>query len=167
MINVAKKQIVEKILKDCVGSEALFFVNFKGVSVLLERTLRSDLKKNNAFMRVAKVRLVKIALKEFGMPEDSWSSLDEVVDEQLAVVFAKSNSHVVAKSLLGFQRKILDTDKFVVGGIYKLALCSVSTVRAWSKLPVDKNLIIQRLAFSLSYPLSSLARVLSEVSNKI
>lgn len=165
MIKVSKKQIVENLVSAGQASEVMFFLNFKEVPVSLERGLRLNLKKRGALMKVAKVRLVKIALKQFGLPESEWSEMDQIVDEQLAVVFSPKESQLVAKELCDFQKKILEKDGFVVGGLHKLALCSVDKVVAWSKLPA-KDMIIQRLAFSLSYPLVALAKVLQEVANK-
>lgn len=165
MVNIAKKQIVKDLLKNCEESESILFVNFKGLSVLLERELRSSLKKNNSFMKVAKVRLVKIALRSFGVPESSWPEMDSMVDEQLAVVFVKQDSQIVARELFAFQKKSLDGE-FVVGGVYNKGLCAPVIVKAWSRYPVSKDMIVQRLAATLISPLSALARILAAVSNK-
>jgi large subunit ribosomal protein L10 len=160
----AKKAVVEQVRKDCAASEMIFFVDFKGVSVAAERSLRVDLRTKFASMRVAKARLIKIALRDLGAVEAN-PVLEKMVGGQVALVFAGKDSQFVAKSLIGFQKKT-GRDVFVTGGLYGTALYDGKKVFDLARIP-SKQDVIQRLAFVISSPLTCLARAIKEVAEKI
>ncbi len=159
-----KKIAVQQVLAHCQESEAIFFLDIKGVSVAAERQLRVALRKESSLMRTVKARLARIALREFGINDSEKINLQDVASGQLSVVFSKVDSQNVAKALCGYQKK-LEKDVFVLGGIYKQNILSSSEVVAISKYPA-KPVGLQRLAFALNYPLVALAKVLKEVAEK-
>jgi len=163
MSTIAKKTVVQEVKDNCSSSEMIFFIDFKGVAVAAERTLRRDLHAKSAFMKVAKARLVKIALRDLGAIETN-PVLEKLVGGQVAVVFAKQESQFVAKSLADFQRKS-GREVFVMGGLYKDRVYDKANVFGIAKLP-SKQMLIQKLAFTINAPLTSLARVIKEVAEK-
>jgi large subunit ribosomal protein L10 len=164
MSTVAKRTVVQEVKDLCLSNEMVFFVDFKGVSVAAERALRKELRIKEASMRVAKARLIKIALKDLGSVESN-PVLNDLIGGQIALVFSKLESQFVAKSLTDFQRKF-GRAVFVVGGLYKDVLFDKAKVVGLSKLP-SRQVIIQRLANILTAPLTTVARAIKEVSEKI
>lgn len=164
MINPAKKKVVSSVVEQCSGKEMIFFVDFKGVTVAAERSLRVDLRTRGAKMKVAKARLVKIALKELGILEQV-PSLQDFVKGQLALIISAEESQSVAKVLVDFQRKT-GRDVFVAGGLYNNSFYDVAKVVGLAKIP-SKQAVIQRLVCAINYPLTALARSINEVATKI
>ncbi len=163
-INPAKKKVVSTVVDKCSGKEMIFFVDFKGVTVSAERKLRVDLRSRGATMKVAKARLVKLALKELGIM-DKVESLEGFVKGQLALVVSAQESQTVAKVLVDFQRHS-GRDVFVTGGLFNNNFYDVAKVVGLAKIP-SKQAVIQRLACAINYPLTALARSISEVANKL
>lgn len=159
-----KKDIVQSVIGNCSGSEAIFFLDIKNVAVAAERQLRSALRKDAAVMKVVKARLARIALRESGVSEDTVSSLDKVVSGQVALVFSKQDAQNVAKTICSYQR-VFEKDSFVLGGVYKHKVLEIGQVVNISRYPA-KPVGLQRLAFALNYPIVGLAKVLKEVADK-
>ena len=164
MSTAAKKAVVEQVRKGCAASEMIFFVDFKGVAVSAERSLRVDLRTKFASMRVAKARLIKIALRDLGAV-GVHPVLEKMVGGQVALVFSEKDSQFVAKSLVNFQKK-MGQSSFVTGGLYGNALYDSAGVLDLARVP-SKQDAIQKLAFVLSAPLTCLARTIKEVAKKI
>ncbi len=161
MSTIAKKAVVEGLRSVYSSSEMLFFIDFKNIPVASERKLRIDLRSKFANLKVAKARLIKLALRDLGVLDQA-EGLESLMRGQIGVVFSKVDSQLVAKSLISFQR---DTGKdvFVTGGLYKGSLYNFAKVVELSKLQT-KQVLLQRLAFALSYPVTSVARVVKEVA---
>jgi large subunit ribosomal protein L10 len=160
----AKRAVVEQVKKGYSSSEMIFFVDFKGVPVAAERSLRVDLRTKSASMRVAKARLIKIALRDLGAVEVN-PILEQLVGGQVALIFSEKDSQFVAKSLVDFQRKT-GRDVFVTGGLYQKSLYDNPKIFDLARFPA-KQVLIQRLAFAISSPLVCLARAIKEVAEKI
>ena len=164
MSTPAKRTIVEQVKGGCRTSEMIFFIDFKGVSVAAERGLRVGLRGKAATMKVAKARLIKIALRDLGVIEVN-PVLEKMVGGQVALIFATKDSQLVAKSLLDFQKQ-LGRDGFVTAGLYQNALYDNVKVVDLAKIPT-KQVLLQKLAFVLGSPLTYLARSIKEVAAKV
>lgn len=163
MSTIAKKAIVEEVTKSLSANEMVFFVDFTGVSVAAERLLRRELRDKSARLKVAKARLIKIALNSLGLMDEN-PELNSLVGGQVAMVFSPSESQVVAKSLFLFQKQ-LGLDAFVSGGLYKNSICDKAKVKGFAKLPT-KLALVQTLAFVLNYPVTLFAMAVKEVAGK-
>lgn len=161
MSTVVKRAVVEGLRDSYSASEMVFFIDFKNVPVAAERRLRVDLRSKSATLKVAKARLIKIALRDLGVVEKA-PQLEQLITGQIGVIFAKKDSQLVAKSLISFQRDS-GKDVFVTGGLYNESLFDVSRIVDLSKLPA-KQVLLQRLAFVLSFPVTSVARVIKVVA---
>lgn len=95
-----KAVIIDSIRNDFSNSEASFVVGYKGMTVKQLQTLRKELRAAQSSMKVAKGRLVKIAVKEL----DGVDALTPYLKEQIGVVFAKNQPSGVAKVLYNFAK---------------------------------------------------------------
>lgn len=95
-----KKELVDS-LKNCFReSTASFLINYKGLSVPQMQSLRSDLRKEEASLKVSKARLMKRALQD----EQSGGMLMPLLKDQIALVFASKEAPAVAKILREFAK---------------------------------------------------------------
>ncbi len=65
-----KSEAIEEIAAQIQGSEAIFAVDYRGITVAQAAELRSKLRENDASFRVVKNRLTKLAADKAG--EEGW-----------------------------------------------------------------------------------------------
>ena len=159
----SKKIAVASLVSEVEASEAVFFVNVAGISVAEERQLRGALRKVGSRLKVAKISLFDFAAKE-ALSESIAADALSKINGQLALVFSKEESQLAAKELCSFQRTI--EKDLVLGAVYnKGAVWTNKEIADVSKI-ASKEVVIQRMLYSLSYPVTALALALKEVAAK-
>lgn len=162
MITKQKKSEIVKKLKDKLGASGFIaFLNFHGLSVAKGMELRRALKKAGADYLVSKKTLLGVAAKEAGLEVSR-----EKLEGEIGAVFAKGEDEALAssKEVAIFARKNRDMLK-IIGGFWQKAWIGADEIKRLAAIPTREVLLTQ-LAFMLSQPVASLARVLSELSKK-
>ena len=104
-----KEQILSEIEAELAGAKAIVFADYRGTTVKKITELRSSMRKENVYTKVAKITLIKHALAKLGVDTSamdfkapvamSVSKGDEVAPARILSAFAKENKNV--KILMG------------------------------------------------------------------
>ena len=163
MITRKQKEETVKKLKDKLGSSSFIaFLNFHGLSVAKASELRRALKKVGADYMVAKKTLLGVAAKDIGLEIDR-----KKLDGEVGVAVGGESEDTMlasAKEIAIFARKNKDILK-IIGGLWNKAWVDDMEVKRLAAIP-SREILLTQLAFMLSQPVASLARVLVEVNKK-
>jgi len=150
-----KENTVESLEQKFAQSQAAFFVNCQRMTVLQMEELRGILNGKNSELKVAKNRLVKLALK--GMPGSE--TLSPMLKGQSAVVFAQKDFTAVAKVLFDFSKdnEVLE----IFAGCGESQIFDKSAVAKLAKLP-SREVLLAQLCCVMNAPVSSFVNVLRQ-----
>ena len=95
-----KAAAVEEIAQRLGEAEAIFAVDYRGISVTEAAELRSSLREADATFRVVKNRLAKRAAEQAGTNE-----LQDLLDGPIALTFVKGDAVIAAKAIATFARQ--------------------------------------------------------------
>jgi len=95
-----KAAAVEEIAQRLGEAEAIFAVDYRGISVTEAAELRSSLGEADATFRVVKNRLAKRAAEQAGTNE-----LQDLLDGPIALTFVKGDAVIAAKAIATFARQ--------------------------------------------------------------
>jgi large subunit ribosomal protein L10 len=95
-----KAAAVDEIAERLGEADAIFAVDYRGISVPEAAELRANLREADATFRVVKNRLAKRAAEKAGTTE-----LDELLDGPIALAFVKGDAVVAAKAIATFARQ--------------------------------------------------------------
>ncbi|HYQ11933.1 MAG TPA: 50S ribosomal protein L10 [Solirubrobacterales bacterium] len=95
-----KAAAVEEIAQRLGEAEAIFAVDYRGISVTEAAELRSSLREADATFRVVKNRLAKRAAEQAGTNE-----LQDLLDGPIALTFIKGDAVIAAKAIATFARQ--------------------------------------------------------------
>lgn len=154
-----KTQLVESLKRDFNESNALFWVNYQGLSVNQLQTLRAGLRKEHGKLKIAKVRIVKRALGELSDTQD----LVPQIKDQLGVVVSKGEANAVAKVLYDFSKK--NEALQIVVGRFENKILDKDGIKFLATLP-SREVLLSRLCATLLGPVTKLAVVLKLASEK-
>jgi len=168
MDRLEKKSLVEELNQELSNAAAVIVTEYKGLSVDEMSELRANARQAGAKIKVAKNRLVKIALggteyeqiAETFKGQTAFSYGDDPVAAAKAVVkFAKDNEKLV---ILG---GAFGSDKLDVNGVKNLAsMPSLDELRA--KIIAMVTTPAQRIATIAQAPAGQLARVMQAKADK-
>ena len=156
-MNRQQKEAVITDLKSLFSeSNAAFVVNYKGLSVAQVKKLRRSLREGDALMRVAKARLMKIAVDGI----DGADEFKNKFQNQVGLVFANGEVPVVAKQLVEFSKE--NESLSIVSGFFESSVLTEQQISVLASLPSREELIA-RLAGTLNAPIVGLARVMQTI----
>jgi large subunit ribosomal protein L10 len=95
-----KAQAIEEIAADIEAAEAIFAVDYRGISVPQAAELRGKLRDADASFRVVKNRLTKIAAEKVG--EDR---LGDLLQGPTALTFVRGDTAMAAKAISTFNKE--------------------------------------------------------------
>src|SRR5215204_6460215 len=95
-----KAAAIEEIAERLGEADAIFAVDYRGISVTEAAELRSSLREADATYRVVKNRLAKRAAEQAGTTE-----LQDLLDGPIALTFVKGDAVVAAKAIATFARQ--------------------------------------------------------------
>jgi large subunit ribosomal protein L10 len=95
-----KAAAVEEIAERLGEAEAIFAVDYRGISVTEAAELRSNLREADATFRVVKNRLAKRAAEQAGT-----NDLQDLLEGPIALTFVKGDAVVAAKAIATFARQ--------------------------------------------------------------
>ena len=154
-----KAGLIELLKQDFNESKALFWINYQGLSVNQLQVLRSDLRKQNGKLKIAKVRIAKRAFSELPVSSDLLSQLKD----QLGVVFSVGEPNAVAKVLYDFAKR--NEALQVVMGHFENKVLNKNEIKFLATLP-SREILLARVCGTLMAPITCLAVVLKKASEK-
>lgn len=95
-----KAQAIEEIAAQIEGAEAIFAVDYRGISVPQAAELRARLREADASFRVVKNRLTKRAADQVGEER-----LAELLQGPTALAFVRGDTAMAAKAISGFNKE--------------------------------------------------------------
>jgi large subunit ribosomal protein L10 len=148
-----KTAVVEEIAGQLQDAEAIFAVDYRGISVDQVAELRTKLRAADARFRVVKNSLSERAADKAGM-----DNLKPMLVGPTALAFVKGDAAVAAKALNDTARQLNLLD--FKGGVLNGSTLSADDVRSIARLPAREVLYAQ-LVGTVAAPLTGLARGLN------
>ncbi len=154
-----KEELVAQYVESFSRSRALFFTDYRGLSVSGMEELRSKIREADGSYAVVKNTLALRALEEAGLPIP-----ESLMAGPVAISFAYGDVPPLAKVLTDFskQTEILN----VTGGILDGAVLDAAAVKAVADLP-PRDVVMAQLLGLMQQPGNLLAGVLSAAGNKL
>ena len=150
-----KSATIDEIAAQIEGSEAIFAVDYRGISVPQAADLRSKLRESDASFRVVKNRLTKLAADKAG--EDR---LAELLKGPTALAFVRGDTAQAAKAITTFNKEH-DVLTFKGGFMEGLTL-DEDKFKSIAKLP-GRDVLNGQLAGVVASPLTGLVRGLGSM----
>ena len=155
MPTAVKRQEIDTLIEKVKGSQAVYIVEYRGLTVAKSTTVRRAISAAGGEMRVTKNTLMRIALKETGKP-----AAENIDTGPNAYVFAYSDAATTAKALRDFAKEKGNEALVIKGGILGGKLFSKEQVIALADLPPREVLLAQLLGV-MAGPMRGLVTVLS------
>lgn len=169
MPNLKNQATLEKIKADLTDVNAMWVVDFRGLSVKEAEALRGVVREADSTMKVYKNTLMHIALEEMEL-----ANLDAILEGPSAFIFSGEDVAASAKALKEFAKA---NKKLVIkGGMMEGAFVDAAQVEAIASLPSREQLLAQiagaingvarGLAVCVNGVPSGLARAIKAVSEQ-
>lgn len=153
MPNVQNQETLVQIKEDLQDIQAMWVVDYRGLTVKEIQQLRRDIREADAVMKVYKNTLMNLALEELELPE-----MGDVLSGPSAFVFAAGDPVASAKAIKEFAKKNENLE--IKGGIMDGQFYDAAQVEAIAALPSREELIAKLLG-TISNPLVKTVRVLN------
>jgi large subunit ribosomal protein L10 len=150
-----KAAVIDQVADQIQESQAVFAVDYRGITVSQAAALRARLREADATLRVVKNTLTERAADKAGAEH-----LKTLLDGPTAFTFVRGDAASAAKALAAF-RKEHELLEFK-GGTMDGAEVSVDDIIAISKLP-SRDALHGQLVGVLAYPIAGLARTLNQL----
>lgn len=150
-----KSAAIQEIAAEIEASEAIFAVDYRGISVPQAAELRSKLREADASFRIVKNRLSKIAADQAGEER-----LAELLQGPTALTFVRGDTAQAAKAITTFNKEheVL-TYK---GGFMEATVLDEAAFKSIAKLP-GREVLNGQLAGVVASPLTGLVRGLGSM----
>lgn len=169
MPNAQNKEMLEKIKGDLEGVQAIWVVDYRGLTVKQAQQLRRDIRAAGAHMTVYKNTLMCLALSAAELP-----TMDDILEGPNAFVFAKDDPAAAAKAIKTFAKN--NQSLVIKGGLMEGAQVDAAQVEAIASLPSREELmgmlagaiagVARGLAVTINGVPQGLAQAISQVSEQ-
>ena len=148
-----KAAVVDEIAEQFKSADAVFAIDYRGISVAQAADLRARLREVDSRLRVVKNSLSERAADQAGM-----ESIKPMLTGPTALTFVSGDAAAAAKALNDAARalQLLEFKGGVLGG----SVLSGDDVRSIARLP-SRDVMIAQLVATIAAPLSGLARTLN------
>lgn len=148
-----KEELVAEYTDRLSRSTAIILTDYRGLRTAEMNRLRNQLREVGTGYHVTKNRLVRLALKESGLP-----SLEGLLEGPTAIGFCYQEVPLAAKALMDFASEF---ETFSIkGGLLDGKFIDAGRIEALATLPPREVLLAQALA-GMRAPISGLVGVLS------
>ena len=154
-----KAAVVDRIAGELEASQAVFAVDYRGITVSQVADLRAKLRAADATFTVVKNSLTERAADKAGA-----EALKEVLTGPTALTFVRGDAAAAAKALSDAQR-VTDVLAFK-GGLMDGQVVGPDEIRAIAKLP-SREVLYAQLVGTVAAPLNGLARTLNALISGI
>ena len=150
-----KSAVIDQVAEQIQESQAIFALDYRGITVSQAAELRAKLREADASLRIVKNTLTERAADKAGAED-----LKAFLDGPTAFTFVRGDAAMAAKALAAF-RKEYELLEFK-GGTMDGAEVTADEIIAISKLP-SRDALNQQLVGVLAYPIGGLARTLNQL----
>ena len=150
-----KRQEIDSLIEKVKASQAVYIVEYRGLTVAKSTTVRRAICAAGGEMKVAKNTFMRIALEETGKP-----AAEKIDTGPNAYVFAYDDAAATAKALRDFAKEKGNEALIIKGGILGGKLLSKEQVIALADLP-PRNVLIAQLLGVMAGPMRGFVTVLS------
>jgi large subunit ribosomal protein L10 len=150
-----KSATIEEIAAQIEASEAIFAVDYRGISVPQAAELRSKLRESDASFRIVKNRLSKIAADKAGEER-----LTDLLKGPTALTFVRGDTAQAAKTISSFSKE--HNVLAFKGGFMEGLSLDEDRFKAISRLP-GREVLIGQFAGVVASPLTGLVRGLGSM----
>ncbi len=150
-----KAAVIEEVANQIKGSEAVFAVDYRGISVPQAAELRQRLLEADATLRVVKNTLTERAADQAGAED-----LKGLLDGPTAFTFVNGDAALAAKVIATFRREnqVLEFK----GGTMDGAAVTIDQIEAISRLPT-RDVLHGQMVGVLASPVTGLVRGLNQL----
>jgi large subunit ribosomal protein L10 len=152
-----KASVIEDVAEQISGSEAVYAVDYRGISVPQAAELRTKLRDVDATFRVVKNTLAERAADKAGA-----EGLKELLEGPTAMAFVRGDAAAAAKALRDFRRGTGNTLLEFKGGWMNGAPISGEEIDSIAQLP-SRDVLNARLVGMVASPLTGLASALGNL----
>jgi large subunit ribosomal protein L10 len=152
-----KAAVIDEVAAQISAAEAVFAVDYRGISVPQAAELRTKLRDADATFRVIKNTLSERAADQVGA-----EGLKELLAGPTAMTFVRGDAAAAAKALRDFRRGTGNTLLEFKGGWMNGAPLTPEDVDAIAQLP-SRDVLIGRLVGLIASPISGLATALNNL----
>lgn len=146
--------MIDQIAEQIRDSEAVFAVDYRGISVPQAAELRATLRESDTTFRVTKNTLTELAADKADA-----EALKALLVGPTALTFVKGDAASAAKAIADFQKAQPDLLPFKGGTLNGVAV-DAAQLTALAKLPT-REVLYQQLVSIVASPISGLARTLN------
>jgi len=150
-----KSAAIQEIAAEIQASEAIFAVDYRGISVSQAAELRSKLREADASFRVVKNRLTKIAADQVGEER-----LAELLQGPTALTFVRGDTAQAAKAITSFNKE--HEVLIYKGGFMDATSLDEEAFKSIARLP-SRDVLNGQFAGVVASPLTSLVRGLGSM----
>jgi large subunit ribosomal protein L10 len=150
-----KAAVIDEVAAQISESEAIFAVDYRGISVPQAAELRTRLRDADASFRIVKNTLTERAADKAGA-----DALKELLEGPTAMTFVRGDAAAAAKALSDFRRASGGTLLEFKGGWMNGAPLGAPEIEAIAKLP-SREVLYGRLVGMVASPLTGLVTSLS------
>jgi large subunit ribosomal protein L10 len=150
-----KAAVIDEVAAEITGADAVFAVDYRGISVPQAAELRTKLRDADARFRVVKNTLTERAADKAGA-----EALKEFLEGPTAMTFVRGDAATAAKALSDFRRASGGTLLEFKGGWMNGAPLAAPEIEAIAKLP-SRDVLYGRLVGMIASPLTGLATSLN------
>jgi large subunit ribosomal protein L10 len=154
-----KAAVIDRIAEELEASQAVFAVDYRGITVSQVADLRARLRAADATFTVVKNSLTERAADKAGA-----EALKSVLEGPTALTFVRGDAAAAAKALSDAQR-VTDVLAFK-GGLMDGQVVGPDDIRAIAKLP-SREVLYAQLVGTVAAPLTGLARTLNALISGI
>ena len=154
-----KAAVIDRIAGELESSQAVFAVDYRGITVSQVADLRAKLRAADATFAVVKNSLTERAADKAGA-----EALKAVLEGPTALTFVRGDAAAAAKALSDAQR-VTEVLAFK-GGLMDGQVVSPDDIRAIAKLP-SREVLYAQLVGTVAAPLNGLARTLNALISGI
>lgn len=154
-----KKSVVAELTETLKNAAAAVIVDYKGITVAEDTTLRKQLREAGVNYFVVKNSLLRFAIKSVGYEE-----LDSVLEGTTAIAVSQNDALAASKILCKFADSKKGTFS-VKAGFSDGKIIDAATINELAKLP-SKEVLVAQVLGGLNAPIASLAIVLKAIAEK-
>jgi large subunit ribosomal protein L10 len=149
-----KSAAIAEIAEQIQGSEAVYAVDYRGISVPQAAELRTKLREADASFRIVKNTLTERAADQVGAED-----LKALLEGPTALTFVRGDAAAAAKALADYART---TDELLPfkGGLLNGAAVDPAQIQALAKLPT-RQVLYGQLVGVVASPISGVVRTLN------
>lgn len=151
-----KAQQIEEIAAQLGDAEAVYAVDYRGLSVPQAAELRANLREHDAYFRVVKNTLTLLAADKAGVVEIK----DLVAEGPTALTFVRGDAALAAKVLDTFSRQANVLE--VKGGLMGGRTLAADEIRQLARLPA-RDVLVAQFAGIVASPITGLVRGLGSL----